>query len=98
MGSRFSGALGTIALVTALAFPAGALAENTTGAPANPIGQVLGPGAAADQGIGDGASTVGQLQLVDDVILKAAGLTPPGNVYSGPQPPPICGAGCGGGI
>ena len=74
-----------------------AFAGNTTGAPANGVGSLISTGAAGGD-VGTGASFAGKLQLVDDVILKANGITPPGNLYSGPEPPPICGAGCGGGI
>lgn len=97
MGSRLRCLVATGVVLAALAVPTAALSANTTGAPADGVGPLISSGAAGGD-IGVGASVVGQLQLVDDVILKANGITPPGNPYSGPQPPPICGAGCGGGI
>lgn len=99
MGSRLRCTVGTIGIMlAALAVPAGALANNPAGAPAEPIGQVLGPAASTEGGFGPSASFVAGLGLVDDVFLKGLGVTPPGNPYSGPELPPICGAGCGGGI
>lgn len=97
MGSRFRCFGAACAVLAALALPAAAFAGNTTGAPANGVGSLISSGAAGGA-IGAGASAVAQVQLVDDAILKANGISPPGNPYSGPQPPPICGAGCGGGI
>src|SRR5215212_9950084 len=98
MGSRFR-VIAALAVLSAMAsFPALASA-NPANAPGNTeFGPAVATGAQVDGGIGTSASFLAGIGLVEDSVLFSLGITPPGNPYTGPQPPPICGAGCGGGI
>lgn len=96
MGSRLRVAICTAVVLATAALPTAALA-NPANAPANTdFGPTVATGAQTEGGIGPSASFAAKLGLADDSVHRLLGVTPPGDPYSGPQPPPICGPGCSG--
>ena len=97
MGARIRFVVSIVSVVLATAVvPSVGFANDPAGAPPQQqLGTAISTGAQQDGGIGGTASVVAGLGLADDSVLHLMGLTPPGDPYSGPSPPPICGPGCG---